>query len=125
MFGGEQEAGRVSNVYLFDFLTNVQHGNLIRLATCSDVFIIFMQQWSEAYVPQHAEQPWPCGRTLHTATCLVDPKCIPCENDENFTQHLFVLWGKGGDNKHCKDVWILNVNTMEWSQVHCTVHVCV
>ena len=32
-------------------------------------------------------------------------------------QQLLVLWGKGVDNKHCKDVWVYNVRKKTWRMV--------
>ena len=74
-------------------------------------------------MPQHVDQPWPSGRTFHTTTCLVDPECMDTLGS-HLTQHLLVLWGKGDDNKHCNDVWILNVDTMRWKEVrYITMHI--
>ena len=27
------------------------------------------------------------------------------------------MWGKGDDNKHCRDCWILEVDSMKWKPV--------
>ena len=56
------------------------------------------------------------GRTFHTASCLVDPAYVAC-GEGLVAQKLLVLWGKGDDNKHCQDSWLLDVKSMTWSEV--------
>ena len=44
---------------------------------------------------------------------LVDPK-LPQARRE---QKVIVVWGKGRDNKHVRDMWILDVTSMTWKEV--------
>ena len=44
---------------------------------------------------------------------LVNPK-LPKARKE---QKVIVIWGKGRDNKHVRDMWILDVASMTWKEV--------
>ena len=44
---------------------------------------------------------------------LVDPKLPQARRD----QKVIVIWGKGRDNKHVRDMWILDVASMSWKEV--------
>ena len=68
---------------------------------------------------QSPEEVWPAGRVFHSTTCLVDPTQIE-EYQIKYgpvDQQLLVLWGKGDDNKHCKDTWTYNLRTKRWKKV--------
>ena len=45
---------------------------------------------------------------------LVDPK-LPQAREK---QKVIVIWGKGRDNKHVRDMWILDVASMTWKEVN-------
>ena len=66
------------------------------------------------------EEPWPSGRTFHTVSCLIDPSAI-CElqkeDGSELSQKVLLMWGKGNDDKHCQDTWILDVNETKWTLV--------
>ena len=45
---------------------------------------------------------------------LVDPKLSQAREE----QKVIVIWGKGRDNKHVRDMWILDVTSMTWKEVN-------
>jgi len=44
---------------------------------------------------------------------LVDPS-LPQARRE---QKVLVIWGKGRNNKHARDMWVLDVASMTWKEV--------
>ncbi len=66
-----------------------------------------------------AEEPWPSGRSFHSATCLVDPCRIEQHRATcgHVDQQVLILWGKGDDSKHCNDVWLYNLDRNTWKKV--------
>ena len=70
--------------------------------------------WSGPHLPANQMEPWPTSRTLHTMVPLVDPK-LPLARRE---QKVLVIWGKGRDNKHVRDMWVLDISSMTWKEVH-------
>ena len=80
---------------------------------------MFPQHWSTLFKSTLPDEPWPAGRTFHTSCCLVDP--MEVENLRKkyvkVSQKILMLWGKGNDDKHCQDAWLLDVDTMSWKLV--------
>lgn len=71
------------------------------------------QSWSGPFEPHSSDQPWPAPRCLHASCCLVDPS----SDLASLHQRLVTFWGKGSDNRHVEDIWVLAVAEMEWKKV--------
>ena len=77
------------------------------------MFSVYLKAWSGPHLPANERIPWPTSRTLHTMVSLVNPQ-LPQARRE---QKVIVIWGKGRDNKHVKDMWVLDVASMTWKEV--------
>lgn len=69
--------------------------------------------WSGPHLPSNERVPWPTSRTLHTMVPLFDPKLPQARRK----QKVLIVWGKGRDNKHVRDMWVLDVMSMTWKEV--------
>ena len=99
------------------------------------------QHWSGVILPSRPEEPWPIGRSFHTACSLVDPATVaspecercpserhewlqcpppdlsPSENCWHGDPKMLVLWGMDNNADPISDAWELNVRTLSWKQV--------
>ena len=73
----------------------------------------YMQLWTGAFERRSPDQPWPVARCLHTSAVLVDPNSA-CAIDH---QKMITVWGKGDDNKHVEDIWLLDISHVTWKKV--------
>ena len=103
--------------------------------------------WSGPITQSHHGEPWPTGRSLHTAACLRDPNYVLPPSDEReltsiqqpmwlrpnqytayteaepdtfLTEHeqrVIVLWGQDSNRDQITEAWILHTGSMTWQQV--------
>ena len=75
------------------------------------VQIVFpLQHWTGPVLPQTG-QPWPEERQAHTAYSLWDPDRDP--------QHpcMVMVGGLSRRNEPLGDVWLFNINAIQWEEV--------
>ncbi len=58
-------------------------------------------------------EPWPVGRSGHAACCLNYGQVHP---------QLLMYGGVNNDSKTLKDMWILDVDTGQWTEVRIVVY---
>jgi len=76
------------------------------------LIVYCFQVWSGPICPAVDIDPWPKARSFHTAVCLQDPS-VPC----NGHRQLLVLWGMDKDAEPINDLWVLDINQLQWKQV--------
>ena len=88
----------------------------------SCVFIIIvacvlpcMQEWTRVEASGGPGQPWPEGRSLHSAVSLHDSGSNPANPE------LFIMWGDSGDGEVLSDGWVFRVNVQQWRKVRQSV----
>lgn len=113
----------------------------------NEIYILDMATWhwtGPISQSRHGE-PWPTGRSLHTAACLCDPKYVLPSTDERGLasmqpnwlwphlctthaeepepflavkeQHILMLWGQDSNGDQITEAWILHTNSMAWQQL--------
>ena len=69
-----------------------------------------MQGWSGVVANGSPGQPWPVGRSIHSAVSLYDSD----SNPSNPT--LMVMWGQA-DGEVLNDCWFFGVIVQQWRKV--------
>ena len=68
-----------------------------------------MQEWSRVEASGGPGQPWPRGRSFHSAVSL---------NDSNSANpELMIMWGAAGGGEVLNDGWVFGVNVQQWRKV--------
>ena len=60
-------------------------------------------------------QPWPEGRSDHSAVSLHDSDSNPANPE------LMIMWGLGGGDRVLSDGWVFGVNVQQWRKVRQSV----
>ena len=120
LFAGQQQTHRTNDVYILNMATWHWVGPINQL--------------------KH-DQPWPSGRSLHTAACLTNPDHIwinhthhqqpnwlypyqetgPNVTNDSFPllkeQRVLMLWGQDNNDELLTEAWVFHTNSMTWQQL--------
>lgn len=87
----------------------------LQQTTYNSYYIVNLEtaHWSGPFEPSSPDQAWPAPRCLHSSACLVEPDSEMAA----LHQQLITFWGKGSDNKHVEDIWILHIASTTWREL--------
>ena len=73
-----------------------------------------MQEWTRVEASGGPGQPWPEGRSGHSAVSLHDSDSNPANPE------LMIMWGQCG-GEVLSDGWVFGVNVQQWRKVRQSV----
>ena len=73
-----------------------------------------MQEWTRVEASGVPGQPWPEGRSFHSAVSLHDSDSNPANPE------LFIMWGQA-DGEILSDGWVFGVDVQQWRKVRRSV----